>query len=52
MHGEDSMGTFVVPLTSDMTASGDVVWYSIGKGEGDYFCSNASGELGVKISVQ
>jgi len=58
MHGEDSMGTFVVSITTaNMAAAasdggGGVTWYKIGPGDGDYFCSNASGELGVKISVQ
>jgi Ca2+-dependent lipid-binding protein len=48
MHGEDNMGTVVVPIHVGMDETG---WYPVAPGEGDFFCSNASGELHVKITV-
>ena len=49
MHGEDPMGTVVVPLKLGMA---EAVWYPVGKGEGEFVCDKASGELHVKITVE
>jgi hypothetical protein len=49
MHGEDPMGTIVVPLKLGMA---EAAWYPVGKGEGEFVCEKASGELNVKITVE
>lgn len=46
MHGEDTMGTVRLPLKPAMTESH---WYPVEKGEGEFACENASGELQVKV---
>jgi hypothetical protein len=50
MHGEDPMGTVIIPLTLKMADA--AVWYPVNKGEGEFVCNNASGELNVKITVE
>jgi Ca2+-dependent lipid-binding protein len=49
MHGEDPLGTVHLPLKLDMSSSAQ--WYPVEKGEGEYVCANASGELNVKVTV-
>lgn len=49
MRGEDPMGTVVAPLKLGMA---EAMWYPLGKGEGEFVCDNASGELNVKITVE
>lgn len=48
MHGEDAMGTVIVPLNIGQETNQS---YPVTKGSGDFFCSDAKGELQVKITV-
>jgi hypothetical protein len=50
MHGEDPMGMVIIPLTLKMVEA--AVWYPVGKGEGEFACDNASGELNVTTSTK
>jgi Ca2+-dependent lipid-binding protein len=51
MHGEDAMGTVVIPLSSTLHSESSE-WYPVGPGSGEFECSNASGDLCVKVSLQ
>lgn len=50
MHGEDPLGIVKLALQLDM--AGTAEWYPVEKGEGDFFCEKASGELSIKVSVE
>jgi hypothetical protein len=47
IHGEDPMGTVIVPLEIGETNQ----LYPVTTGSSDFFCSDAKGELQVKITV-
>ena len=48
MHGEDAMGTVIVPLGIGQDSN---QFYPVTKGRDDFFCSDAKGELQIKITV-
>lgn len=48
MHGEDPMGTNVLPLKR---GGPSCEWYAVGRGEGEFACANASGEIQIKVEV-
>jgi len=49
MHGEDPLGTVRLPLKLDTTTESE--WYPVEKGEGEFACENASGELQIKLEM-
>ena len=47
MHGEDAMGTVIVPLEVGESHKS----YPVTQGADDFFCADAKGELQVTITV-
>lgn len=47
MHGEDAMGTTLLPIKLGSSCE----WYKVEKGEGEFACANATGEIQIKLEV-
>lgn len=47
MHGEDPMGTVLLPLRLGESCE----WYKVEVGQGEFACGNATGEIQIKVEA-